>query len=31
MNLSDLKPAIGSKKTNKRLGRGSGSGLEDFR
>lgn len=27
MNLSDLKPAIGSTKTRKRIGRGSGSGL----
>lgn len=27
MNLSDLKPAIGSRKSNKRIGRGSGSGL----
>ncbi|MCD8287767.1 MAG: 50S ribosomal protein L15 [Porphyromonadaceae bacterium] len=27
MNLSDLKPAIGSTKTRNRIGRGSGSGL----
>lgn len=27
MNLSDLKPAIGSRKSNKRIGRGTGSGL----
>lgn len=27
MNLSNLKPAVGSTKTRKRIGRGSGSGL----
>ncbi len=27
MNLSNLKPAVGSTKTRKRIGRGPGSGL----
>ena len=29
MNLSNLKPAEGSTKTRKRIGRGAGSGLVD--